>query len=53
MLPHYFAFRIRKLPKALKEWQAFNDLKTEIDDFSESCPLLEMMSNKVRLLFLH
>ncbi|KAM4028219.1 dynein axonemal heavy chain 5-like [Anomaloglossus baeobatrachus] len=44
-----FQNRIRKLPKALKEWQAFNDLKTKIDDFSESCPLLEMMSNKAMM----
>lgn len=30
----------------MKDWQAFMDLKQKIDDFSESCPLLEMMSNK-------
>ena len=34
-----------KLPKALKDYVAFNNLKTKIDDFNETCPLLEMMTN--------
>ncbi|EHB05914.1 Dynein heavy chain 8, axonemal [Heterocephalus glaber] len=41
-----FQNRCRKLPKGLKDWQAFLDLRKRIDDFSESCPLLEMMTNK-------
>ncbi|XP_019405170.1 PREDICTED: dynein heavy chain 8, axonemal [Crocodylus porosus] len=41
-----FQNRCRKLPKGLKNWQAFLDLKKRIDNFSESCPLLEMMTNK-------
>uniref|UniRef100_H2YUI8 AAA+ ATPase domain-containing protein n=1 Tax=Ciona savignyi TaxID=51511 RepID=H2YUI8_CIOSA len=39
-------YRCRKLPKGLKEWQAFNELKNKIDDFNETCPLLELMSDK-------
>ncbi|XP_052240013.1 dynein axonemal heavy chain 8-like isoform X2 [Dreissena polymorpha] len=38
--------RCRRLPKGVKEWQAFLELKKKIDDFSETCPLLELMANK-------
>ena len=41
-----FQNRCRKLPKALKEWEAFNALSKRIADFSECCPLLELMRNK-------
>ncbi|XP_059507513.1 dynein axonemal heavy chain 5-like [Stegostoma tigrinum] len=44
-----FQNRCRKLPRGLKEWPAYLDLKQTIDDFSESCPLLEMMSNKAMM----
>lgn len=38
--------RCRKLPKAMREWPAYIDLKKKIDDFNKMCPLLEMMANK-------
>ena len=41
-----FQNKCRKLPKAMKDWQAFNDLKKKIDDFNEVCPLLERMKDK-------
>ena len=34
------------MPKGLKDWKAFEDLKKKIDDFNECCPLLELMTNK-------
>ena len=41
-----FQNRCRKLPKGLKEWPAFGALKRTIDEFSDLCPLLELMTNK-------
>uniref|UniRef100_A0A8C0EYH8 Dynein axonemal heavy chain 8 n=1 Tax=Bubo bubo TaxID=30461 RepID=A0A8C0EYH8_BUBBB len=41
-----FQNRCRRLPKGVQHWQTFLDLKKKIDDFSESCPLLEMMTDK-------
>ncbi len=45
-MPIVFYCRCRRLPKALKDWEAYNELKKKIDDFSECCPLLELMANK-------
>jgi dynein heavy chain len=39
-----FQNRCRKLPKGLKEWPAFGALKRTIDEFSDLCPLLELMT---------
>lgn len=41
-----FPFRCRKLPPALRGWQAFNDLKKKIENFNELCPLLERMLDR-------
>ncbi|KAG8306517.1 hypothetical protein J6590_045685 [Homalodisca vitripennis] len=41
-----FQNRCRKLPRGMKDWPAFIELKKKIDDFNEACPLLEMMANK-------
>ena len=43
---NFISYRCRKLPRALKDWPAFEDLKKTIDDFNEMVPLLELMTNK-------
>ena len=44
-----FQKRCRTLPKGMKDWPAFIDLKKKIDDFNDSCPLIELMaSNAVK-----
>lgn len=30
----------------MKDWPAYIDLSKKIDDFNETCPLLELMANK-------
>lgn len=34
------------MPRGLREWPAYIELKKKIDDFNETCPLLELMANK-------
>ncbi|KAG5463766.1 MAG: dynein, axonemal, heavy chain 5, partial [Olpidium bornovanus] len=41
-----FQTKIKKLPKAIKDWDAFIELKKIVDNLSGVVPLLEMMSNK-------
>eukprot|EP00108_Taenia_solium_P009032 TsM_000496300 transcript=TsM_000496300 gene=TsM_000496300 len=42
-------FQTRRLPKGLKEWPAYEALQKKIDDFNETCPLLQMLANKSML----
>ncbi|KAJ8736205.1 hypothetical protein PYW08_006861 [Mythimna loreyi] len=41
-----FDIRCRKLPRGMKDWPAFIELKNKIDDFNQTCPLLELMADK-------
>jgi dynein heavy chain len=40
-----FQGKIKKLPKAMKDWEAFLELKKIVDNLSSCLPLLEMMNN--------
>ncbi|KAJ1345302.1 hypothetical protein BSLG_000815 [Batrachochytrium salamandrivorans] len=41
-----FQAKIKKLPKAIKDWDAFTELKNIVENLSLMIPLLEMMRNK-------
>lgn len=41
-----FQNKCKRLPVALRNWNAYTELKKTIDDFNEMVPLLEMMTNK-------
>ena len=41
----FYFLRMRKLPKGLKEWQAFLELQKKVNDFNECCPILELMAH--------
>jgi dynein heavy chain len=41
-----FAGRCKKMPKVLRTWEAYHELKKEIDDFSEVLPLLTELAKK-------
>lgn len=41
-----FQNECRRLPAGMKDWPAFIELKKKIDDFNESCPLLELMAGE-------
>lgn len=36
---------MKKLPKGLKHWPAFGELKKTLENFNESLPLIEMLKN--------
>ena len=41
-----FQNQAKKLPKALRDWQAFVDCKKVIDDFLEELPLFQQLASK-------
>ncbi len=36
---------MKKLPKGLKTWPAYSELKKKLDNFNECLPLLELLIN--------
>lgn len=41
-----FSNQCKKLPKSLRDWQAYRDCKKKIDDFVELLPLITSLSSK-------
>ena len=41
-----FVGRCKKMPKVLRDWEAYHELKKEIDDFQEVLPLLMELGKK-------
>ena len=41
-----FQAKMKKLPKIVKEWDSYNELRTSVDNLAAMVPLLEMMGNK-------
>ncbi|XP_022821404.1 dynein heavy chain 8, axonemal-like [Spodoptera litura] len=41
-----FDVRCRRLPRGMKDWPAYIVLKNKIDDFNQTCPLLELMADR-------
>lgn len=39
-----FGIDCKKLPRSLKEWEAFHDLKQKIEEFTEILPMLRELS---------
>ncbi|CAF3295570.1 unnamed protein product, partial [Rotaria sp. Silwood2] len=37
--------KMKKLPKGLKTWPAYSELKKKLDNFNEYLPLLELLIN--------
>jgi hypothetical protein len=41
-----FQGRCRMLPKAMRDWEAYHELRAKIDDFVETLPLMEALAAK-------